>query len=170
MYLEVLTKKFRHIIEQESGVCIANSLFSLPPTVIFDHKAVDSAQEPWLETCPSCRSGLEWAWYPVPGLALGLLPIDSSFMSSSQYLCLPLELSAHVKIPQKMPFCHCYQTPSPNLCAPVFLLSFQDALFTCGSHLINVRLASLIVLSWRASWKEGWGHILSCLARLPWEP
>ena len=46
-----VNKEIQTYNRRRSGVCIVNILSSLPPTVIFgDHKAVDSAQEPWLET------------------------------------------------------------------------------------------------------------------------
>lgn len=85
----------------------ANILSPFPPTVIFrEHKAVDSAQEPQLETYAFHLPGPERAWHPAAGLALGSkhhasFQIDGLLISMSQFLPHQLEFGEHIKILQK---------------------------------------------------------------------
>ena len=62
-----VNKEIQTYNRRRSGVCIVNILSSLPPTVIFgDHKAVDSAQEPWLERVMGWRGGGPCGVQPSP--------------------------------------------------------------------------------------------------------
>ena len=74
-----------------------------------------------------------------------------------------------LKSPKGQSLQPCYQVLPPHFSVPLFLLSFQEALFTRDPLFINVRLASLIVLAQRAPWKGDWGHILFRLAGFPCE-